>query len=237
MTADGAASPQSKAPSPRSRVQRLPGRAAYDAATIAAVLDAGVVAHLGFVDEGQPYVIPTLHARVGDAVYVHGSTAGRAMRVLGSGAPACLTVTHLDGLVLARSAFHHSVNFRSVVVLGRATPVTDPDEKLRVLEAFMERVTPGRWSEVRPPEPRDLQATAVLRFDLAEASVKLRAGGPVDDEADLEAPAWAGVLPLYVTAGPLEAAADLGPGIEPSPAVLALAARYGPGSAGPDRMG
>jgi nitroimidazol reductase NimA-like FMN-containing flavoprotein (pyridoxamine 5'-phosphate oxidase superfamily) len=216
------------APSPRARVRRLPKRAAYDAATIAAVLDAGVVAHLGFVVDGQPYVIPILHARVGDAVYVHGSPAGRAIRALGAGAPACLTVTHLDGLVLARSAFHHSVNYRSVVVLGRAAPVTEPAEKLRVIEAFMERVTPGRWAEVRPPDEGELKATAILRFDLAEASVKLRAGGPGDDEADLGSPAWAGVIPLTLTAGPLEPAADLDPRIEPSPAVRALAARFGP---------
>lgn len=221
-----------KAPSLRTRVRRLPKRAAYDAATVAAVLDAGVVAHLGFVVDGQPYVIPILHARVGDAIYVHGSVASRAIRALGAGAPACLTVTHLDGLVLARSAFHHSVNYRSVVVLGHATPVTGPDEKLLALEAFMERVTPGRWAEVRPPDDRELKATAVCRFDLAEASVKLRTGGPVDDEADLGSPAWAGVIPLHVAAGPLEAAADLDPRIEPSPAVRALPERFGPGSAG-----
>ncbi len=219
-------------PSPRTRVRRLPKRAAYDAATVAAVLDAGVVAHLGFVVDGQPYVIPTLHARVGDAVYVHGSPASRAIRALAAGAPACLTVTHLDGLVLARSAFHHSVNYRSAVVLGRAAEVTEPGEKLRALEAFMERVTPGRWDEVRPPDDRELKATAVLRLDLGEASVKLRAGGPVDDEADLGLPAWAGVLPLGLTAGPLERAADLDPRIEPSAAVRALAARYGAGRQG-----
>jgi nitroimidazol reductase NimA-like FMN-containing flavoprotein (pyridoxamine 5'-phosphate oxidase superfamily) len=137
------------APSPRTRVRRLPKRAAYDAATVAAVLDAGMVAHLGFVVDGQPYVIPILHARVGDAVYVHGSPAGRAVRVLAAGAPACLTVTHLDGLVLARSAFHHSVNYRSVVVLGQAASVTEPAEKLRALEALVDRLTPGRRSARR----------------------------------------------------------------------------------------
>lgn len=218
------------APSRRSRVRRLPERATYDAAAIEAVLDAGVVAHLGFVDDGQPYVIPTLHARVGAAVYVHGSTAGRAMRVLATGAPACLTVSHLDGIVLARSAFHHSINYRSAVVLGRAVPVLDPDEKRQALEAFMERVAPGRWAEVRAPDDRELKATAVLRFDLGEASVKLRTGGPVDDEADLGSPTWAGVLPLRLAAGPLESARDLDPGIEPSPAVRALVERYTPGS-------
>jgi hypothetical protein len=215
-------------PTARTRVRRLPERAVYDATTIAAVLDAGLVAHLGFVADGQPYVIPVLHARVGDAVYVHGSPASRALRVLAGGAPACLTVTHLDGIVLARSAFHHSVNYRSVVVLGRAEPVSAPAEKLRALEAFMERLTPGRWSEVRPPSDRELAATAVLRIGLGEASAKLRAGGPVDDEADLAWGAWAGVVPLALRAGDLEPAADLDPGTEPSPAVLALVARFSP---------
>jgi nitroimidazol reductase NimA-like FMN-containing flavoprotein (pyridoxamine 5'-phosphate oxidase superfamily) len=211
-------------------VRRLPDRAAYDADTIAAVLDAGIVAHVGFVVDGRPYVIPMLHARVDDAVYVHGSPASRAIRALGAGAPACLTVTHLDGFVLARSAFHHSINYRSVVVLGQAVPVRGPDEKLRALEAFMERVTPGRWAEVRPPDDRELRATAVLRFDLGEASVKLRTGGPGDDEADLGLPAWAGVLPLHLAAGPLEPAHDLDPQIGPSPAVRALLRRFGRGS-------
>lgn len=214
------------APSPRTRVRRLAERAAYDAASIAAVLDAGIVAHLGFVDDGQPYVIPVLHARVGDCVYVHGSPASRAIRLIGAGAPACLTVTHVDGIVLARSAFHHSVNYRSVVVLGRASLVTEPAEKMRALEAFMERVTPGRWAEVRPPDEHELKATAVLRLDLEEASVKLRAGGPGDDARDLASPAWAGVVPLRVTAGLPEDAADLEPGIEPTPAVLALLERF-----------
>jgi hypothetical protein len=213
-------------------VRRLPKRAAYDAATIAAVLDAGMVAHLGFVVDGQPYVIPTLHARVGDAVYVHGSGASRAIGVLGAGAPACLTVTHLDGIVLARSAFHHSINYRSVVVLGRATVVAEPGEKLRALEAFMERVTPGRWAEVRAPDERELKQTAVLRLDLGEASVKLRTGGPGDDESDLGRDTWAGVLPLHLAVGPLEPAADLDPRIEPSPAVQALIERFGPASRG-----
>lgn len=215
-----------KAPSPRTTIRRLPQRAAYDAASVAAVLDAGIVAHLGFVDDGQPYVIPVLHARVGDLVYVHGSPASRAFRLLGEGAPACLTVTHLDGIVLARSAFHHSVNYRSVVVLGRASFVTEPHEKLRALEAFMESVTPGRWAEVRPPDDRELRATAVLRLDLAEASVKLRAGEPGDDARDLGSPAWAGVVPLRIVADLPEDASDLRPGIVPTPAVRALRDRF-----------
>lgn len=215
---------------PRTRVRRLPERAAYDAETIADILDAGLVAHLGFVVDGQPYAIPTLHARVGEAVYVHGAAAGRAIRTLATGAPACLTVSLLDGIVLARSAFHHSINFRSVVVLGRAVPVREPGEKLLALEAFMERLMPGRWAEVRPPDRRELRATAVLRFDLGKASAKLRTGGPVDDARDLGSPAWAGVLPIRLAGDPLEQASDLDPTIVPSAAVRALLERFAPGS-------
>jgi nitroimidazol reductase NimA-like FMN-containing flavoprotein (pyridoxamine 5'-phosphate oxidase superfamily) len=217
------------APSPRARVRRLPDRAAYDDDTIAAILDAGVVAHLGLVVDDQPYVIPMLHARVGTVIYLHGSPASRAMRVLGAGAPACLTVTHLDGFVLARSAFHHSINYRSVVVLGRGVEVSDPAEKMAALEAFMERVTPGRWAEVRPPDARELKATMVLRMDLGEASAKLRTGGPHDDEGDLEGSAWAGVVPIRMVAGPPDAAPDLAPGITPSAAVTTLLERFGAG--------
>ncbi len=216
------------APSSRTRVRRLPDRAAYDADTIGAILDAGVVGHLGFVVDDQPYVVPMLHARVGTAIYLHGSPASRAMRVLAAGAPACLTVTHLDGFVLARSAFHHSVNYRSVVVLGRAVTVTEPAEKLAALEAFMERVTPGRWAEVRPPDARELKATAVLRMDLGAASAKIRTGGPHDDEGDLGRSAWAGVIPIHMVAGPPDFAPDLAPGIAPSAAVRTLLERYGP---------
>jgi nitroimidazol reductase NimA-like FMN-containing flavoprotein (pyridoxamine 5'-phosphate oxidase superfamily) len=220
------------APSQRTRVRRLPDRAAYDADAIAAILDEGVVAHLGFVVDDQPYVVPMLHARVGTAIYVHGSPASRAIRALGAGAAACLTVTHLDGFVLARSAFHHSVNYRSVVILGRAAPVTDPTEKVAALEAFMERVTPGRWAEVRTPDAAELKATAVLRMDLDEASAKLRTGGPHDDEGDLEWPAWAGVVPVRLVAGPPEPAPDLATGIAPSAAVTALLERFRPEGGG-----
>ena len=214
------------ASSPRTRVRRLADRAAYDDDTITAILDAGIVAHLGFVVDEQPYVIPTLHARVGTAIYVHGSPASRAIRALGAGAPACLTVTHLDGFVLARSAFHHSVNYRSVVVLGRAVPVTSPAEKMAALEAFMERVTPGRWAEVRPPDVRELRRTAIVRMDLGEASAKLRTGWPGDDERDLASSTWAGVIPIRTVAGPPEAAPDLAPGIAPSASVMTLLERF-----------
>ena len=155
------------APSARSRIRRVPSRADYQRETIDAILDEALVAHLGFAVEGQPYVIPTLHARVGDIVYIHGSAASRAIRALSGGLQACLTVTLLDGLVLARSAFHHSMNYRSVVVLGEARPVEGPEERLKALEAFTERLIPGRWDEVRWPSRQELKGTRVLALDLA----------------------------------------------------------------------
>ena len=190
-----------RARSPRTRVRRLPERGRYDRAAIDEVLDAALVAHLGFVSDGQPFVIPTLHARVGDEVYVHGSSASRTLRALGAGIPACLTVTLLDGIVFARSVFEHSMNYRSVVVLGTATPVVERDEKLAALEALTERLLPGRWAEARPPSAKELKATAVLRVPLDEASAKIRDGGPEDgDTPDAELDVWAGHLPLVVTA-------------------------------------
>jgi len=208
------------APSARARVRRLPERGRYDREAIDAVLDAALVAHLGFVSDGQPYVIPTLHARVGDEVYVHGSSASRTLRALGEGIPACLTVTLLDGIVFARSVFEHSLNYRSVVVLGTATPVVQRDEKLAALEAFTEKLLPGRWAEARPPTAKELKATAVLRLPLDEASAKIRDGGPEDgDTPDAELDVWAGHLPLAVTA--LDPVPDpaLRPGIPVPPAL------------------
>lgn len=204
---------------PRTRVRREPARAVYDREAIDRILDEALIAHLGFVHEGQPFVIPTLHARVGDTVYFHGSAASRAVRTLGSGVPACLTVTLLDGVVLARSAFHTSVNYRSVVVVAEATPVEGPDERLRALEAFMERLVPGRWGEVRPPTSKELKGTRVLAMALDETSAKVRSGPPEDDPDDLELPVWAGVIPLHTSAGAPIADA-LTPGhIDPSGAV------------------
>jgi uncharacterized protein len=189
------------APSARTRVRRLPDNARYDRATIDAILDEALVAHLGFVHEGQPFVIPTLHARVGDVVYVHGSAASRSLRALGAGIPACLTVTLLDGLVLARSVFEHTVNYRSVVVVGTASPVTDADEKLRALEAFSEQALPGRWADARKPTTPELRATAVLSLPLDEASAKVRSRPPDDGESpDAELDVWAGVVPLELRA-------------------------------------
>jgi nitroimidazol reductase NimA-like FMN-containing flavoprotein (pyridoxamine 5'-phosphate oxidase superfamily) len=183
------------------RVRRSPNRAAYDRATIDAILDEALVCHLGFVHNNQPFVIPTLHARLGDRLYVHGSSASRMLGTLATGTPACVTVTLLDGLVLARSVFHHSVNYRSVVLLGTATAVSDPDEKTAALRAFTNHLVPGRWDDVRPPTEQELKATSVLYLPLDEASAKVRSGPPLDDEEDYALDAWAGVVPLSLQAG------------------------------------
>jgi nitroimidazol reductase NimA-like FMN-containing flavoprotein (pyridoxamine 5'-phosphate oxidase superfamily) len=211
----------SRAPTTRSRVRRAPKRAEYDRATVAAILDAGLICHVGFVADGQPYVIPTLHARVGDVVYLHGSTASRMVRTLAAGAPACLTVTHVDGLVLARSAFHHSMNYRSAVVLGTMRLVDDPGEKDRALEAFTEQLVPGRWEHVRPPSRKELKGTSVLALPLDEASAKVRTGPPEDDEEDYALPVWAGVVPLAVTPGVPEPDPRLDPAHADLPAHVA----------------
>ena len=207
------------APSPRTRVRRAPARADYDRATIDAILDEALIAHLGFAVDGQPYVIPTLHARVGDTVYLHGSAASRMIRTLGAGAPACLTVTLIDGIVLARSAFHHSMNYRSVVVLGEARLVSDSGEMLVALEAFTDGIVPGRWAEVRGPNRKELKGTRVLAMTLDEASAKVRTGPPVDDDEDYELDVWAGVIPMALTAAAPIADPRLDPGIEPTDTV------------------
>ena len=186
---------------PRTRVRRLPKRGGYDRATIDPILDEALIAHLGFAVDGQPYVIPTLHARVGDSVYVHGSAASRTLKHLAQGFPACLTVTLVDGVVLARSIFNHSLNYRSVVVLGHAEPVTERKEKLEALVAFSERILPGRWAEVREPSAKELKATSILRLPITEASAKVRSGPPGDDEPDYAIPVWAGVIPLALVRG------------------------------------
>jgi len=203
-------------PTKRTRVRRAPARGLYEREQIDAILDEGLVGHLGFVDDDQPFVIPTLYARVGDIVYVHGSAASRAIRRLTDGIPACLTVTLLDGLVLARSVFHHSMNYRSVVVLGTCRPVEAPEEREAALLAFTERMVPGRWDVVRAPSAKELKATRVLSMSLEECSAKARTGPPVDDESDYALPVWAGEIPLRTVAGPLSPDPRLTAGIEPS---------------------
>ena len=188
-------------PTPRTTLRRLPARGHFDRATVNAILDEALVCHVGFVSEGQPFVIPTIHARSGDQVFVHGSAASRMLKTLQGGVPVCLTVTLVDGLVLARSAFHHSMNYRSVVVLGDAQPVTDDGEKWDALHAIVEHVAPGRWREVREPSVKELAGTLVLRLPIEEASAKVRTGPPLDDEEDYALECWAGVLPLRLTPG------------------------------------
>ena len=187
------------------RVRRLPERGRYDRETIDAILDEALFCHIGFVSNGQPFVIPTLHARVGDVLYVHGSQASRMLRELREGTEVCVTATILDGLVLARSVFNHSMNYRSVVVLGVAEQVEDA-EKIEALRAVAEHVMPGRWDDVRRPNAKELRATGVLRLPLDRASAKVRTGPPKDDEEDMDLPIWAGVLPVRL--GPSEPAAD-----------------------------
>ena len=186
-------------PTERTTIHRMPKRAEYDRASVAAILDEGLYCHVGFAVDGQPYVIPTIHARVGDQLYIHGSSASRMLRTLKEGAPMCVTVTILDGLVLARSAFHHSMNYRSVVVLGTAREVTDQEEKYHALKAIVEHVMPQRWNDVRWPNEQELKATAVLRLPLEEVSAKIRTGPPLDDEEDYQLPCWAGEIPLRLT--------------------------------------
>ena len=186
------------------RVKREPQRGVYDRATIDAILDEALVCHLGFAVDGQPYVIPTLHARVGDLLYVHGSAASRMLRHAASDARICVTVTLLDGLVLARSVFNHSIDYRSVVVLGTPTLVEAIDEKREALRAFTEHVAPGRWEEARQPTEQELKATWILSVPLDEASAKVRTGPPEDEPEDLDLPVWAGVVPIHLAAEPSE---------------------------------
>ena len=184
----------------RTTLRRMPKRAAYDHATISAILDEGIFCHVGFVVDNQPYVIPTTHARVGDRLYVHGSAASRMLRAVREGIPVCVTVMLLDGLVLARSAFHHSMNYRSVVILGTAVEVTDRTEKLEALKAIVEHVVPQRWEDVRWPSEQELKATIVLKLPLAEVSAKIRTGPSLDEKEDYQLPCWAGEIPLRLVA-------------------------------------
>jgi nitroimidazol reductase NimA-like FMN-containing flavoprotein (pyridoxamine 5'-phosphate oxidase superfamily) len=190
-------------PADRIRVKREPQRARYDRETIEAILDEALVCHLGFEVDGQPYVIPTLHARVGDRLYVHGSAASRLLRHLAGGARVCVTVTLVDGLVLAHSVFNHSVNYRSAVVFGTATLVEDA-EKREALRALTEQLAPGRWDEARQPTEQELKATWILSLPIDEASAKVRTGPEEDEPEDLDLPVWAGVVPVHLAAEPSE---------------------------------
>ena len=199
----------------RTTVKRLPARGHYDRETINSILDEGFICHVGFNVDGQPYVIPTGYARVGDDLYIHGSSASRMLRNISQGVNVCVTVTLIDGLVLARSAFHHSMNYRSVVILGKVEPVLDPDEKNKALEALTEHIVPGRWDVVRWPNELELKATTVLKLPIEEASAKIRTGGPIDDDEDYAMDVWAGILPLDLATGEAIPDERLDPSISP----------------------
>jgi len=188
-------------PSERTRVRRLPERGVYDHETIDEIVDEALICHLAYVIDGEPRVIPTIHARAGDTLYVHGSNASRTLRSTKQGTPVAIEITLLDGLVLARSAFHHSMNYRSVIVYGRAREVTDPDEKWEAQRALVEHVAHGRARDARMPNQRELDQTTILAVEITEASAKVRTGPPKDEEDDLALPIWAGVLPLVTVPG------------------------------------
>ncbi|WP_424535688.1 pyridoxamine 5'-phosphate oxidase family protein [Sphaerisporangium viridialbum] len=202
---------------PRTALNRSKKRGRTDRSELHAILDAGLICHLGVVVDGSPMVIPTGYGRIGDTLYLHGSTGATSLRAAGE---VCVTVTHLDGIVLARSAFHHSVNYRSAMIYGTARAVQDADERLAALRAITEQLAPGQWDTVRRPVAKEMAATAVLAISLSEASVKVRQGPPVDDDEDYALPVWAGVLPLQVSWGTPEPDPALAPGI-PVPAHIA----------------
>ncbi len=208
-------------PPSRSEVRRLPERGAYDTETIHSILDEGLICHLGFATDRGPVVIPTIHARVGDTLYLHGSHASRMMRSI-PGSEVCVTVTIVDGIVAARSAFHHSMNYRSVVVFGTPRIVDDPEERMVAFEAVTEHVLPGRWAEARWPNEKEDKGTKLLALSIDEASAKVRTGPPVDDDEDMDLDIWAGVIPLLVTAGDPIPAPDVKVGLD----VAASAANY-----------
>ncbi|MFN8038398.1 MAG: pyridoxamine 5'-phosphate oxidase family protein [Acidimicrobiales bacterium] len=211
----------------RTRLRRLPERGRHELAEVAAVLDEALYCHVGITTEQGPVVIPTIHARVGDQVVLHGSPASRLLRTLKGGVPMCLTATLVDGLVVARSAFHHSLNYRSAVVFGEATEVVDPAAKAEALDALVDHVLAGRAAEARPGSPKELKGTTVLTLPLTEASVKVRTGPPIDEEDDLPLDVWAGVVPLQTVAGTPEPSPDLAAGIPVPPSVLGLRATAG----------
>jgi nitroimidazol reductase NimA-like FMN-containing flavoprotein (pyridoxamine 5'-phosphate oxidase superfamily) len=206
-------------------LKRLPKRGSFDRETIYKILDEAFVCHVGFVVENQPFVIPTAYGRDGDNLLIHGSAASRMMRNLTGGIDVCVTVTLIDGLVLARSAFHHSINYRSVVIFGKAEMITDENEKNEALKIFTEHLIKGRWNDVRPPTAIELKATTVLRLPITETSAKIRTGNPVDDEEDLSLNCWAGVLPLKLSAESPVNDALLRPEIKPPDYITALTER------------
>ena len=212
------------APTPRTRLTREPHRGVYNRAAAYAILDEAFICHVGFVVDGQPFVIPTSYGRKGDDLYIHGSAASRMLRGIDAGIPVCVTVTLLDGLVLARSIFNHSMNYRSVVVLGTATAVQDPAEKLEALRALSEHILPGRWNDVRQPNPQELKATMIVRLPIEEFSAKVRQGPPIDDEEDYSFPTWAGVIPLSMAPATPVSDARLNPA-QPVPAYAASYSR------------
>ena len=193
--------PETQNPTPRTRVVREADRAVYDREAVYRILDEGFLCHAGFVVDGQPFVIPTSYGRKDASLYIHGSAASRMLRQIKEGVPVCITVTLLEGLVLARSIFNHSMNYRSVVILGKATLVDDPQEKLEALRLLSEHILPGRWEDSRQPNERELKATSVLRVPIEEFSAKVRQGPAIDDEEDYSFPTWAGVVPLEMVAG------------------------------------
>lgn len=200
-------------PTDRARVRRLPERGAYDQKTIYSILDEGLICHVGVVVDGRPVVIPMAYARVGDKLVIHGFGGSRLMKALKNGADVCVEVTHIDALVLARSAFHHSMNYRSVIVFGQATTIEGNDAKNAAFREFFEHLMPGRWNDVRKPNAKELAQTAVIELSLAEASAKIRKGPPDDDDEDYGLPIWAGLLPLTLEAGQPEDDPRLGEGI------------------------
>jgi nitroimidazol reductase NimA-like FMN-containing flavoprotein (pyridoxamine 5'-phosphate oxidase superfamily) len=225
---------ESFTPTQRTRLHRLPARGSYDREVVAAILDEARICHVGFVADGQPYVIPTIHARFEDELVFHGARASRLLKAMAG--PVCVTVTLLDGLVLARSAFHHSMNYRSVVVLGIAREVTDPDRRRRALDRIVEHVAPGRIAVARGPNDKELAATRVMAVPLDEVSAKIRTGPPIDEPEDMELPCWAGVIPLRVVVGDPIDAPDLMPGpTAPSRDVFARARSHGANGAAEGR--
>ena len=215
--------PETQMPTSRTRVVREADRAIYDRETVYRILDAGFLCHIGFTVDGQPFVIPTSYGRKDASLYIHGSAASRMLRQMKEGVPVCVTVTLLDGLVLARSVFNHSMNYRSVVILGKAMLVEDPEEKLTALRVLSEHIIPGRWDDARQPNERELKATSVLRVPIEEFSAKVRTGPPIDDAEDYSFPTWAGVVPLELKLGePID-----DPKLDPARAVPEYAKHYG----------